>query len=177
MKRSLSLCSTAIKIDVIVNTLQKHGINGVKFVGQKKGLHSEGQKQTIQEFREGKFNVLVASSIGEEGLEYPLCWYCDLLWAHRFRDPHNPAPRKSRQDARWQGDCADDKKTPKMKAFYWLAKRKESRMHKIISGYSGKTVKAKQKRRKKGKGTRKERQCRKQNRGKDRRKKGKQRDC
>jgi len=49
------------------------------FVGQAKksnssgstGLSQKEQKQIIQDFRENKVNILIATSIGEEGLDIP----------------------------------------------------------------------------------------------------------
>ncbi|MBW2983672.1 DEAD/DEAH box helicase [Candidatus Woesearchaeota archaeon] len=53
-------------------------IEGIKariFVGQAKksgtGLSQKEQKEILDKFREGEFNVLVATSIGEEGLDIP----------------------------------------------------------------------------------------------------------
>jgi len=53
-------------------------INGVKaqiFVGQQKkgdtGLSQKQQKQLVEDFTSGIFNILVATSIGEEGLDIP----------------------------------------------------------------------------------------------------------
>lgn len=60
----------------IVRALNKHKpmINASIFVGQADSKRSEGMKQkqqieTIDKFRNGDFNVLVATSIGEEGLD------------------------------------------------------------------------------------------------------------
>lgn len=60
----------------IVRTLNKHQpmIKASIFVGQADSKRSEGMKQkqqieTIEKFRTGLFNVLVATSIGEEGLD------------------------------------------------------------------------------------------------------------
>lgn len=60
----------------IVRTLNKHKplIKATIFVGQADSKRSEGMKQkqqieTIEKFRSGEFNVLVATSIGEEGLD------------------------------------------------------------------------------------------------------------
>lgn len=60
----------------IVRTLNKHKpmIKASIFVGQADSKRSEGMKQkqqieTIENFRAGNFNVLVATSIGEEGLD------------------------------------------------------------------------------------------------------------
>ncbi|KAF4123949.1 ATP-dependent DNA helicase MPH1 [Geosmithia morbida] len=60
----------------IVRTLNKHRplVKPSIFVGQADGKRGEGMKQaqqiqTIERFRKGEFNVLVATSIGEEGLD------------------------------------------------------------------------------------------------------------
>lgn len=48
------------------------------FIGQNRGLNKQGeksgisqkeQKAVLADFREGKFNVLIATCIGEEGLD------------------------------------------------------------------------------------------------------------
>ncbi len=65
---------------VISKNLNKiHGIKSKVFVGQAKkksgsstsGLSQKEQKQIIEEFSEGKINVLVATCIAEEGLDIP----------------------------------------------------------------------------------------------------------
>ncbi|KHN99996.1 ATP-dependent DNA helicase mph1 [Metarhizium album ARSEF 1941] len=60
----------------IVRELNKHQplLKASVFVGQADGKRGEGMKQaqqiqTIERFRKGEFNVLVATSIGEEGLD------------------------------------------------------------------------------------------------------------
>ncbi len=60
----------------IKNKLNKiKGVNAEMFVGQTKkgdtGLSQKEQKKILDEFREGKFNIIVATSIGEEGLDIP----------------------------------------------------------------------------------------------------------
>lgn len=51
-------------------------ISAKRFVGQAsknndKGLNQKEQKQIIDDFKEGKYNVLIASSVAEEGLDIP----------------------------------------------------------------------------------------------------------
>jgi Fanconi anemia group M protein len=58
-------------IRMLVGELAKAGLSSSAFVGKKEGVTQEGQKQTLEDFRAGKFRVLVASSIGEEGLDIP----------------------------------------------------------------------------------------------------------
>ncbi len=55
----------------LVEVLQANGIDARAFVGKKEGVTQETQKGVLDDFREGKFGVLVATSIGEEGLDIP----------------------------------------------------------------------------------------------------------
>lgn len=63
-------------VNMIVGTLRAAGITAERFVGkanrdQEKGLSQKRQIATISRFREGEFPVLVATSVGEEGLDIP----------------------------------------------------------------------------------------------------------
>ncbi|MEM3625285.1 MAG: DEAD/DEAH box helicase family protein [Candidatus Bilamarchaeaceae archaeon] len=59
------------QIKKIEDELKKNGIAAKQFVGRKDGVTRKQQEETIAEFRDDKFSVLVASSIGEEGLDIP----------------------------------------------------------------------------------------------------------
>ncbi len=58
-------------IKMLVEMLTKHGFNAMPFVGKKEGVTQAQQKQVINDFEARKFDILVASSIGEEGLDIP----------------------------------------------------------------------------------------------------------
>ena len=58
-------------IDKIVRLLSGAGIGARAFVGKKYGMSAGDQGSAISDFRTGKFRVLVATSIGEEGLDIP----------------------------------------------------------------------------------------------------------
>jgi Fanconi anemia group M protein len=63
-------------VQQIVEYLAKRGISAERFVGQatkdtERGLSQKKQIDTLRRFREGEFRVLVATSVGEEGLDVP----------------------------------------------------------------------------------------------------------
>ncbi|MEM4336716.1 MAG: DEAD/DEAH box helicase [Candidatus Woesearchaeota archaeon] len=59
----------------IIEELKKINVKAVLFIGQQKkngiGLSQKEQKEIIEKFRIGDYNVMVATSIGEEGLDIP----------------------------------------------------------------------------------------------------------
>lgn len=63
--------------DILTQRLEKiQGLRPVRFVGQASkgrdvGLNQKEQKEIIEKFRAGGFNVLVSTSIAEEGLDIP----------------------------------------------------------------------------------------------------------
>jgi Fanconi anemia group M protein len=63
-------------VQLLVDRLNAEGIACERFVGQatkdtEKGLSQKQQIEALQRFRAGEFRVLVATSVGEEGLDIP----------------------------------------------------------------------------------------------------------
>lgn len=116
---------------------EKEGIRPVKFIGQAskagdKGLKQKEQVAIINEFKEGVHNVLVATSVAEEGLDIPAT---DLVLFYE------PIPSAIRSIQR-KGRTARKKvgkvivliaKGTKDEAYYWLSRTKEREMRKRIS--------------------------------------------
>ena len=122
---------------MLVNDL--HSLPEVKarlFVGQAKksgtGMSQKEQRALLEEFRDGAFQVIVATSIGEEGLDIPKV---DLVV---FYEPVPSAirtiQRRGRTGRLHQGrvvvliaEKTRDEPTR------WIAQRKEQRMHRILA--------------------------------------------
>jgi ERCC4-related helicase len=63
-------------VQLLVDYLLKNGIACERFVGQaakdaEKGLSQKNQIEALARFRKGEFKVLIATSVGEEGLDVP----------------------------------------------------------------------------------------------------------
>ncbi len=119
------------QIKHIHNTLEREGFKCKMFVGQRKGFTRKQQLEVIKQFREGIFNILIASSIGEEGLDIPSVDYVIF---------YEPIPSEIRTIQR-RGRAGRAKKGyvriliakgTRDEAYYFVAKRKEKKMKAII---------------------------------------------
>jgi ERCC4-related helicase len=117
----------------VVEELSAKGFSAKQFVGKKDGVTLAEQKGTIKMFREGKFDVMVASSIGEEGLDIP------SVDAVVFYEPIPSEIRSIQRRGRAGRAKAGDvviliTKDTRDEAYYWSARNKEARMKKIVGG-------------------------------------------
>ncbi|MBR9681519.1 MAG: DEAD/DEAH box helicase [Candidatus Altiarchaeota archaeon] len=55
----------------IVSALEAKGVSAQVFVGQREGMSQKQQKATIDAFKREEFQVLVSTSVGEEGIDIP----------------------------------------------------------------------------------------------------------
>ena len=120
--------------DTVTRELTKlPGITPVRFVGQSSkgedvGLRQKEQVEILERFRRGEVNVIVATSIGEEGLDIP---QVDLVV---FYEPV-PSEIRTIQRRGRTGRSAKGKvimlvtKDTRDEAFLYSAKRKERKMH------------------------------------------------
>ena len=61
---------------MIHERLEKEGIKSAKFFGQatkdgQKGLSQKKQKEIIKSFKKGEYDVLISTSVAEEGIDIP----------------------------------------------------------------------------------------------------------
>ncbi|MEM2478922.1 MAG: helicase-related protein [Candidatus Pacearchaeota archaeon] len=115
--------------------LESFGIKNRPFIGQAKkrdiGLSQREQRAIIEQFKRGEINVLVSTSVGEEGLDLP------EVDAVIFYEPVPSAIRKIQR----QGRTARTKEgrvlilmaeKTRDEGYYWAAFHKENKMHRII---------------------------------------------
>ena len=112
------------------------GVRPVRFIGQRNkegdtGLKQEEQIETLDEFEDGRFNVLVATSVGEEGLDIPAT---DMVVFYE------PVPSEIRTIQR-RGRTARKRKgkvvvlitkNTRDEAYYWSSRNKEKKMHRNL---------------------------------------------
>lgn len=124
-------------LEMIHNKLEKEGIKSAKFFGQaakdgEKGLTQKEQKNIIKSFKKGEFDVLISTSVAEEGIDIPAV---DLVILYE------PVPSEVRMIQR-RGRTGR-KRTGRVKVlitegtrdegYYWSSIRKEDRMrHQLI---------------------------------------------
>lgn len=111
------------------------GVQCELFVGQAKkkgvGMSQKQQIQLLDDFKEEKFNVLIGTSVGEEGIDIPAV---DLII---FYEPVPSAIRTVQRRGR-TGRMEEGKvivlvtKGTRDEAYRWTAYHKESRMHRVL---------------------------------------------
>lgn len=122
------------------------GVKPVKFVGQAskegdKGLSQRGQLEILEKFRKGEYNVLVATSVAEEGLDIPKV---ELVI---FYEPIPSEIRAIQRRGRTGRSSAGKvivllTKGSVDEGFYWSSFHRERRMRGILAGLQQKVPKA-----------------------------------
>ncbi len=130
---------SALKLQDELNKVE--GVRARIFVGQMKkgetGLSQKQQKELLERFAAGDYNVIIATSIGEEGLDIPKV---DLVVFYE------PIPSAIRQIQRRGRTGRQEKgrviilvaRDTRDEAFRWVAHHREKSMHRIL-----KTLKSK----------------------------------
>ena len=118
----------------IVEALEKAGAGKpIRFVGKKDGVSQKEQKETIEKFRAGEHNILVATQIGEEGLDIPSV-DCVIFY--------EPVPSEIRSIQR-RGRAGRMRAGEVIvlitwgtrdETYYWVSKKKEKKMKRIMGG-------------------------------------------
>ena len=126
---------------LIERELTNMNIKSSIFIGQQKkegqGMNQKEQIKLIDDFKKNKFNVLISTNIGEEGLDIP---EVDLVL---FYEPVPSAIRYIQRKGR-TGRQSKGKiiiliaKNTKDEASHWTAFNKEKKMYKLLKGINDK---------------------------------------
>ena len=141
-ERAIIFASYRDTVDQIYSELMKKGLRAGYLIG-KSGEGGQSQKQqlkSLEQLREGVYDILVATQVGEEGLDVAECnmvvFYDSVPSAIRF------VQRKGRTGRRSAGQISVlITKGTRDEAYYWLSRRRAGDAKKIATSL----VEAKQK--------------------------------
>ena len=125
-------------VETLVERLNKlDGVSAVRFVGQATrdvddvGLSQSEQTSILEDFRQGRHNILVTTSIGEEGLHVPDVDH--VIFYEAVPSEIRLIQRRGRTGRTRQG-----KMTVLMsegtidEAYYWTSQKREQQMHRFL---------------------------------------------
>jgi Fanconi anemia group M protein len=129
--------ATAARLVQVLNKVD--GVSAVRLVGQAsrerdRGLTQRKQTMVLDDFKAGTYNVLVATQIGEEGLDIVECdqviFYDTVPSAVRYIQRRGRTGRKGPGKA-----LVLIAKGTRDEAYYWIAQRREREMARAIKQY------------------------------------------
>ena len=119
----------------IVSSLEKvENARPIEFLGQREGFTQKEQIKRLKEFREGKYNVLVGTSVSEEGLDIP---EMDLaIFYEATPSEIRTIQRRGRVGRQKFGKIIVLlAKGTRDEGYYWSAYHKEKRMKKTLKNF------------------------------------------
>lgn len=129
-------------VDKIIEKLNENDILAHEFIGQamkgeKRGMSQKEQIEVLDNFQNGTYNVLVATSVAEEGLDIP---NVDLVI---FYEPIPSEIRSIQRRGRTGRSSAGNvivlmAKQTRDEAYYWASVHKERKMGDIVRGMRSK---------------------------------------
>jgi Fanconi anemia group M protein len=147
--RVLVFANIRATAEVLVDRLRERGYRAALFIGRAEGKHGprmsqDEQMKTLKAFREGVYNVLVATSVGEEGLDIPECglvvFYEPAVSGIRY------IQRRGRTGRKLPGKAVILVADKTVDEYYFReGYRRAKRMDKILQQASQKTVKIERK--------------------------------
>jgi Fanconi anemia group M protein len=147
--RVLVFANIRATAEVLVDRLRDRGYRAALFIGRAEGKHGprmtqDEQMRTLKAFKEGVYNVLVATSVGEEGLDIPECglvvFYEPAVSGIRY------IQRRGRTGRKLPGKAVILVADKTVDEYYFReGYRRAKRMDKILQHASQKTVKIERK--------------------------------
>jgi Fanconi anemia group M protein len=147
--RVLVFANIRATAEVLVDRLRDRGYRAALFIGRAEGKHGprmsqDEQMKTLRAFKEGVYNVLVTTSVGEEGLDIPECglvvFYEPAVSGIRY------IQRRGRTGRKLPGKAVILVTDKTVDEYYFReGYRRAKRMDKILQQASQKTVKIERK--------------------------------
>ena len=119
-------------------------ISATKFIGQakkgeEKGFNQKKQKEIIEEFKSGKYNVLLATSIAEEGLDIPKV--DTIIFYEPIPSDIRSIQRRGRTGRFKTGNVYIlITENTRDESFFWASRNKEKHMNKALQSLSKKNT-------------------------------------
>lgn len=119
------------QINRIKEVLDQKGYKSRIFVGKRDGFTRKNQEETMDAFRKDEFNILIASSIGEEGLDIP------AVDSVIFFEPI-PSEIRSIQRRGRAGRFKDGSvyvlmtRATRDEYYYWASRKREQKMREVL---------------------------------------------
>ncbi len=117
----------------ITEELNIEGLDAVKFIGQQgeEGMSQKKQIETLSAFQEGEYNVIVSTSIGEEGLDIPAVDYVVFYEpvASGIRDIQRRGRTGRQESGKVYVLMAENTRD---EGHYWSAHHKKKNMNKVL---------------------------------------------
>ncbi len=136
-ERAIIFASYRDTVDQIYTALIKNGFRAGYLIGKsgKTGQSQKKQVQALDELRQGVYDILVATQVGEEGLDVAECnlvlFYDNVPSAVRF------VQRKGRTGRKKEGHMyVLITKGTRDEAYYWLSRRRLRDVRKVASALS-----------------------------------------
>ncbi|MFH1210066.1 MAG: DEAD/DEAH box helicase [archaeon] len=118
-------------VDELLRILNLNNLKAAKLIGQKEGYTQKQQISIIKDFENGIYNILVSTSVGEEGLDIKgseiAIFYDNVSTSIRKIQRAGRVARLSSGKIIFliTKDTIDE-------AYYWKSKREEKKMHNIL---------------------------------------------
>jgi len=120
-------------VDNITERLQNEGVDATEFIGQSGdgGMSQKEQIELLEEFRDGQHQVVVSTSIGEEGLDIPAVDY--VVFYEPVPSSIRSIQRAGRTGRQESGEVyvliAENTRD---EGYYWSAHHKKKNMNKVL---------------------------------------------
>ncbi|HEX32854.1 MAG TPA: DEAD/DEAH box helicase, partial [Candidatus Aenigmarchaeota archaeon] len=139
-KRIIIFAHYRVTVDLIFDAVSKiEGFSPVRFVGKRKGMTQKKQMEAVESFRDGIYNVMIATSVSEEGIDIPSADVAVL---------YEPVPSAIRMIQR-RGRVGRTRfgkvyilvtRSTSEEGYYWIANKKEKKMKSIMKDMQSKKV-------------------------------------